>query len=196
MLQSNINLVFQLPPFFFFFPPLQVARTAVNTQWTGLLMAHCPVLSQVWKAKYSGDSETPYMARRYLPLHVQTANFPCAKSRTHHKTDSSTDTTFILIFCILFDGFQQMVHFTSYSLELLTCQFSVMTKQADQLKDTAIHHEESDLEKKRYEADALLQSFGIASDVSVGRWLFYNCLTPEEFFQSRLVLLPWCCIPV
>ncbi|KAM9803448.1 dynein, cytoplasmic 1, intermediate chain 2a-like isoform 1-T1 [Syngnathus typhle] len=40
-------------------------------------------------------------------------------------------------------------------------------KEADQLKDTAVHHEESDLEKKRNEADALLQSFGIASDVSV-----------------------------
>ncbi|XP_057708050.1 dynein, cytoplasmic 1, intermediate chain 2a isoform X1 [Corythoichthys intestinalis] len=40
-------------------------------------------------------------------------------------------------------------------------------KEAELLKDTAVHHEESDLEKKRSEADALLQSFGIASDVSV-----------------------------
>ncbi|XP_077435413.1 dynein, cytoplasmic 1, intermediate chain 2a isoform X3 [Vanacampus margaritifer] len=40
-------------------------------------------------------------------------------------------------------------------------------KEAEQLKDTSIHHEESDLEKKRNEVDALLQSFDIASDVSV-----------------------------
>ncbi|XP_077583607.1 dynein, cytoplasmic 1, intermediate chain 2a-like isoform X1 [Stigmatopora nigra] len=40
-------------------------------------------------------------------------------------------------------------------------------KEAETLKDTtAVQHEESDLEKKRSEADALLQSFGIASDVS------------------------------
>ncbi|XP_077472998.1 dynein, cytoplasmic 1, intermediate chain 2a-like isoform X1 [Stigmatopora argus] len=39
-------------------------------------------------------------------------------------------------------------------------------KEAEILKETAVHHEESDLEKKRSEADALLQSFGITSDVS------------------------------
>ncbi|XP_061827610.2 dynein, cytoplasmic 1, intermediate chain 2a isoform X3 [Nerophis lumbriciformis] len=40
-------------------------------------------------------------------------------------------------------------------------------KEAEQLKDAAIHHDDTDLEKKRREADALLQSIGITSDVPV-----------------------------
>ncbi|KAM8858225.1 dynein, cytoplasmic 1, intermediate chain 2a isoform 2-T2 [Synchiropus picturatus] len=40
-------------------------------------------------------------------------------------------------------------------------------KEAEQLKDAVIHQDDSDLEKKRREADALLQSIGIPSDVPV-----------------------------
>uniref|UniRef100_A0A3B5A3H4 Cytoplasmic dynein 1 intermediate chain 2-like n=1 Tax=Stegastes partitus TaxID=144197 RepID=A0A3B5A3H4_9TELE len=40
-------------------------------------------------------------------------------------------------------------------------------KTADQLKETVIHQDDSDLEKKRREAEALLQSVGITADVSV-----------------------------
>lgn len=43
--------------------------------------------------------------------------------------------------------------------------------QADQLKAAALHQDESDLEKKRRETDAYLQSMGITSDVPVG--MFY-----------------------
>uniref|UniRef100_A0A7N8XVP4 Dynein cytoplasmic 1 intermediate chain 2 n=1 Tax=Mastacembelus armatus TaxID=205130 RepID=A0A7N8XVP4_9TELE len=41
-------------------------------------------------------------------------------------------------------------------------------KEADQLKDAAILQDDSDLEKKRREAEALLQSMGITSDVPGG----------------------------
>ncbi|KAK2839786.1 hypothetical protein Q5P01_013526 [Channa striata] len=40
-------------------------------------------------------------------------------------------------------------------------------KEADQLKDTTSHQDDSDLEKKRREAEALLQSMGITSDAPV-----------------------------
>ncbi|XP_034042864.1 cytoplasmic dynein 1 intermediate chain 2-like isoform X2 [Thalassophryne amazonica] len=40
-------------------------------------------------------------------------------------------------------------------------------KEADQLKDAVLNQDDSDLEKKRREAEALLQSMGIASDVPV-----------------------------
>uniref|UniRef100_A0A8C4P1B6 Dynein cytoplasmic 1 intermediate chain 2 n=1 Tax=Dicentrarchus labrax TaxID=13489 RepID=A0A8C4P1B6_DICLA len=39
---------------------------------------------------------------------------------------------------------------------------------ADQLKDAALHQDDSDLEKKRRETEALLQSMGIASEAPVG----------------------------
>uniref|UniRef100_A0A8D3D0U1 Dynein cytoplasmic 1 intermediate chain 2 n=1 Tax=Scophthalmus maximus TaxID=52904 RepID=A0A8D3D0U1_SCOMX len=40
-------------------------------------------------------------------------------------------------------------------------------KEADQLKDAAAHQDDTDLEKKRRETEALLQSMGITSDVAV-----------------------------
>uniref|UniRef100_A0A7N6B223 Cytoplasmic dynein 1 intermediate chain 2 n=1 Tax=Anabas testudineus TaxID=64144 RepID=A0A7N6B223_ANATE len=40
-------------------------------------------------------------------------------------------------------------------------------KEADQLKDTTLHQDDSDLEKKRREAEALLQSMGITPDAPV-----------------------------
>lgn len=40
--------------------------------------------------------------------------------------------------------------------------------QADQLKDAALHQDDSDLEKKRRETEALLQSMGITSEAPVG----------------------------
>uniref|UniRef100_A0A8P4GGG1 Dynein cytoplasmic 1 intermediate chain 2 n=1 Tax=Dicentrarchus labrax TaxID=13489 RepID=A0A8P4GGG1_DICLA len=40
-------------------------------------------------------------------------------------------------------------------------------KEADQLKDAALHQDDSDLEKKRRETEALLQSMGIASEAPV-----------------------------
>uniref|UniRef100_A0A7N5ZY78 Dynein, cytoplasmic 1, intermediate chain 2a n=1 Tax=Anabas testudineus TaxID=64144 RepID=A0A7N5ZY78_ANATE len=42
-------------------------------------------------------------------------------------------------------------------------------KEADQLKDTTLHQDDSDLEKKRREAEALLQSMGITPDAPVGK---------------------------
>lgn len=44
--------------------------------------------------------------------------------------------------------------------------------QADQLKETAHHQDDSDLEKKRREAEALLQSMGITPEVPVGMFHF------------------------
>lgn len=43
--------------------------------------------------------------------------------------------------------------------------------QADQLKDAALHQDDSDLEKKRRETEALLQSMGITSEAPAG--MFY-----------------------
>uniref|UniRef100_A0A8D3ATN7 Dynein cytoplasmic 1 intermediate chain 2 n=1 Tax=Scophthalmus maximus TaxID=52904 RepID=A0A8D3ATN7_SCOMX len=40
-------------------------------------------------------------------------------------------------------------------------------KEADQLKDAAAHQDDTDLEKKRRETEALLQSMGITSDVAL-----------------------------
>ena len=40
--------------------------------------------------------------------------------------------------------------------------------QSDLLKDAAAHQDDSDLEKKRRETEAMLQSMGIASDAPVG----------------------------
>ncbi|GLD67533.1 cytoplasmic dynein 1 intermediate chain 2-like isoform X5 [Lates japonicus] len=40
-------------------------------------------------------------------------------------------------------------------------------KEADQLKDAALHQDDSDLERKRRDAEALLQSMGITPDVPV-----------------------------
>lgn len=45
-----------------------------------------------------------------------------------------------------------------------------LSSQADQLKDAVIHQDDSDLEKKRRETEALLQSMGITSEVPVGRF--------------------------
>lgn len=45
--------------------------------------------------------------------------------------------------------------------------------QAEQLKDAALHQNDSDLEKKRREADALLQSMGIG-DAPSGRFHIGN----------------------
>lgn len=44
--------------------------------------------------------------------------------------------------------------------------------QADQLKDTAHHQDDSDLEKKRRDAEALLQSMGITPEAPVGMFYF------------------------
>uniref|UniRef100_A0A8C9X4T5 Dynein cytoplasmic 1 intermediate chain 2 n=1 Tax=Sander lucioperca TaxID=283035 RepID=A0A8C9X4T5_SANLU len=57
-------------------------------------------------------------------------------------------------------------------------------KQADQLKDAAQHQDDSDLEKKRREAEALLQSMGITSEAPVG--MFYiTCWIFELFCAFR-----------
>uniref|UniRef100_A0A8C9X3S7 Dynein cytoplasmic 1 intermediate chain 2 n=1 Tax=Sander lucioperca TaxID=283035 RepID=A0A8C9X3S7_SANLU len=45
---------------------------------------------------------------------------------------------------------------------------------ADQLKDAAQHQDDSDLEKKRREAEALLQSMGITSEAPVGMTLHWD----------------------
>lgn len=41
--------------------------------------------------------------------------------------------------------------------------------QAEQLKEPVVVQDDSDLEKKRREAEALLQSMGIAPDVHAGK---------------------------
>uniref|UniRef100_A0A8C9X197 Dynein cytoplasmic 1 intermediate chain 2 n=1 Tax=Sander lucioperca TaxID=283035 RepID=A0A8C9X197_SANLU len=56
---------------------------------------------------------------------------------------------------------------------------------ADQLKDAAQHQDDSDLEKKRREAEALLQSMGITSEAPVG--MFY---ITYDYFLSRYVVPP------
>lgn len=48
---------------------------------------------------------------------------------------------------------------------------SAFSSQADQLKDAAHHQDDSDLEKKRRETEALLQSMGITSEIPVGMFL-------------------------
>lgn len=45
--------------------------------------------------------------------------------------------------------------------------------QADQLKDAALHQDDSDLEKKRRETEALLQSMGITSEAPAGTFLYF-----------------------
>lgn len=47
--------------------------------------------------------------------------------------------------------------------------FSVSLFQAEQLKEPVVVQDDSDLEKKRREAEALLQSMGIAPDVPTGK---------------------------
>lgn len=46
---------------------------------------------------------------------------------------------------------------------------SVSLCQAEQLKESAVVQDDSDLEKKRREAEALLQSMGIGPDVHTGK---------------------------
>lgn len=46
-----------------------------------------------------------------------------------------------------------------------------LSSQADQLKETVHHQDDSDLEKKRRETEALLQSMGITSEIPVGMFL-------------------------
>lgn len=46
-----------------------------------------------------------------------------------------------------------------------------LSSQADQLKDAVHHQDNSDLEKKRRETEALLQSMGITSEIPVGMFL-------------------------
>lgn len=54
---------------------------------------------------------------------------------------------------------------------VLICDAFVWS-QADQLKDAVLHQDDSDLEKKRRETEALLQSMGITSEIPVG--MFYD----------------------
>lgn len=58
----------------------------------------------------------------------------------------------------------------SVHFEFDGCHFGSMFLQADlQLKETALQQQDdSDLEKKRREAEALLQSVGITTDVPAG----------------------------
>lgn len=42
--------------------------------------------------------------------------------------------------------------------------------QADQLKDAANHQDDTDLEKKRRETEAMLQSMGITQDTPAGMY--------------------------
>lgn len=44
------------------------------------------------------------------------------------------------------------------------------------MKDAALHQDDSDLEKKRREADALLQSMGITPEAPVGMFYMTFCL--------------------
>uniref|UniRef100_A0A8C5EGP5 Cytoplasmic dynein 1 intermediate chain 2-like n=1 Tax=Gouania willdenowi TaxID=441366 RepID=A0A8C5EGP5_GOUWI len=46
--------------------------------------------------------------------------------------------------------------------------------KVDQQKEVVVHQEDSDLEKKRRETEAFLQSVGIATDVAVGMCSFYS----------------------
>lgn len=55
--------------------------------------------------------------------------------------------------------------------------------QADQLKEAAHHQDDSDLEKKRREAEAILQSMGITADAPVGK-LYMN--------TSVIFAFKWC----
>lgn len=49
------------------------------------------------------------------------------------------------------------------------CGLSILCFQADlQLKEATLQQDDSDLEKKRREAEALLQSVGIITDVPAG----------------------------
>lgn len=51
------------------------------------------------------------------------------------------------------------------------------------MKDAAQHQDDSDLEKKRREAEALLQSMGITSEAPVG--MFYiTCWIVHIYFRS------------
>ena len=50
--------------------------------------------------------------------------------------------------------------------------FAFLSSQADQLKESAHHQDDSDLEKKRRETEALLQSMGITSETTVGMFLW------------------------
>lgn len=62
--------------------------------------------------------------------------------------------------------------------------------QADQLKDAALHQDDSDLEKKRRETEALLQSMGLNSEAPVGMFCFtYYYLL---FYLYRLYLFFSC----
>lgn len=65
------------------------------------------------------------------------------------------------------------------------------------MKDATLHQDDSDLEKKRRETEALLQSMGITSEVPAGMFpasglhmhVFY-CLSPEimeRFVYTRLL---------
>lgn len=63
--------------------------------------------------------------------------------------------------------------------------FSVSLFQAEQLKEPVVVQDDSDLEKKRREAEALLQSMGIAPDVPTGMSHF----TPSSYVISAVN--PW-----
>uniref|UniRef100_A0AAQ5ZZQ9 Dynein, cytoplasmic 1, intermediate chain 2a n=1 Tax=Amphiprion ocellaris TaxID=80972 RepID=A0AAQ5ZZQ9_AMPOC len=51
-------------------------------------------------------------------------------------------------------------------------------KTADQQKEIVIHKDDSDLEKKRREAEALLESVGITTDVAVDDYCLSLCVVP------------------
>lgn len=53
------------------------------------------------------------------------------------------------------------------------------------MKDAALHQDDSDLEKKRREAEALLQSMGITSEVPVGMFLY--CLVVDCAYVAAVI---------
>lgn len=50
--------------------------------------------------------------------------------------------------------------------------------QADQLKEAAHHQDDSELDKKRREAEALLQSMGITAEAPLGMFYINICFLP------------------
>lgn len=85
---------------------------------------------------------------------------------------------------------KEVLHFQKYILYKASVYFSVkcdafLGSQADQQKDAVLHQDDSDLEKKRRETEALLQSMGITSEIPVGR--FYD----SRFYRQFVFHIPY-----
>uniref|UniRef100_A0A672JCS1 Cytoplasmic dynein 1 intermediate chain 2-like n=1 Tax=Salarias fasciatus TaxID=181472 RepID=A0A672JCS1_SALFA len=63
-------------------------------------------------------------------------------------------------------------------------------KTADQQKDAVVHQEDSDLEKKRRETEAFLQSVGLATDAPVGMSRLEDTVTAVNIVRLSVVVPP------